>query len=100
MASCLTCDNLRVCGEIHDGSGRVWAFCVEDPKHKHFATMLIWKGLAPELRVACEDHIRRCDQCGAPLEGLAASRSSFCSDCKKVRRKVSMGMLPMEALMW
>jgi ribosomal protein L36 len=99
MASCLTCDKLRVYGSLCDGTGRVFVYCADDPRHKKYPTMLMWKGLAPELREACEDHVRRCDQCGRPLEGLAASRSSFCSECKKLRRKVSMGMLPVEALL-
>jgi hypothetical protein len=97
MASCLTCDHLHTAGRVPDGRKRV--YCTEDPRKHIYVTELKWKGLVPELRSACELHTRTCVQCGVVLEGLAASRSSFCPTCKKLKRRVSMGMLPVEALM-
>jgi hypothetical protein len=98
MSSCLTCDHLRSCGRSADGTKKL-VYCTEDPKKHLYVTELCWKGLALELRSACELHERRCAQCGEILVEVSASRSHFCPTCRKLKRKVSMGMLPVEALL-
>ena len=97
MASCLTCDDLRVVGRWNDG--KVLVRCGRDEKGTVFPTGLSWTNLSPELRAACSDHHRYCAQCGAKLEGeVAQSRASFCPECRVVKRKVDIGLAPVSTL--
>ena len=73
------------------------AQCRTHPERTH-ETGLSWVGLAAEFRVACPEHLRKCAQCGALLEGVAESRASFCPECRKVKRKVDIGLAPVASM--
>ena len=94
MSSCLTCDELFVVAVSGD---RVVAQCKRFPERRS-ETGLCWVDLAAVFRVACEHHLRRCAQCGALLEGVAESRASFCPGCRKQKRKVDIGLAPVEIM--
>jgi DNA-directed RNA polymerase subunit RPC12/RpoP len=97
VASCVSCDNLKVVGRCDDG--RVLVRCSRDENRTVFPTGLSWMDLSPELRSACADHHRYCAHCGAKLEGeVAKSRASFCPDCRAVKRRVDIGLAPVSDL--